>query len=118
MHINSLVDYISESGTIAGRCAARYMTTERRLIEVNAGKDFLFLAPQLINLDSLYGDAILFFRVRENHKDAIVRVLVDGQEVLVEQFPYLRPSETRRLSINFGTSLTAESKVNVHLSNE
>ena len=115
MHINSMVDYISESGEIAGRSAARYMGNDRRLINVNASKDFLYSVPQCLDFDLLGTETVMFFRAREKREGTLVRVLVDGQEVFSQQYTMLHPPETERILVDFGDTLNVGSKVELRM---
>jgi len=111
MHVSDVVDYVSESGEIAGRSAARYMGRERRLLEIGTSKDFLYAVPQFLDFDMLHDDTVMYFRPREVRQDTIVRVTADGKEIFSQEFPMLRPPEVERISVDFGSFLTSESKV-------
>jgi len=115
MHVSDLVDYVSESGEIAGRSAARYMGRERRLLKVNASKDFLYSVPHCIDFDMLRGETVMFFRSKETHENATVKVIVDGQELFSQQYPILRPPEMERISVDLGAALSPESNIDLRM---
>jgi len=115
--INSMVDYISESGEIAGQSAARYMYGERQIVGINTSKDFLYTVPQCLDLGMLRGEAVLFFRPRETRDNVVVKVLVNGQVEYSQEFLTLVPSEVERLAVNFNTALTPESRVELRMEN-
>jgi len=117
MHINSAVDYISESGEIAGLNAARYMVRERNLVSIKPSKDFLYCAPQYLDIDMLHNETVIFFRIREIRENVTARVYVDGHEVHSQEFLTLRPPEVERLVVNFDTALSLESRVEIRLEN-
>ena len=117
LHINSMVDFISESGEIAGQNAARYMYGERQLININTSKDFLYVTPQCLDLGMLRGEVVLFFRPQEARENVVVRVLVNGQIVHSQDFLTLRPAEVERLSISFNIALTPECRVDLRMEN-
>ncbi|MCL2662932.1 MAG: NAD(P)/FAD-dependent oxidoreductase [Oscillospiraceae bacterium] len=117
LFINSMVDYISECGKIAGQNAARFMYGERQLISVSINKDFLTVTPQYLDLGMLRGEALLFFRPRERRENVIVKVLVNGQVEYSQEFLTLVPSEVERLAVNFNTALTPESRVELRMEN-
>jgi hypothetical protein len=117
LHINSMVDFISESGEIAGQNAARYMYSERQLININTSKDFLYVTPQCLDLGMLRGEVVLFFRPQEARENVVVRVLVNGQVVHSQEFLTLRPAEVERLSISFNIALTLECRVDLRMEN-
>ena len=111
MHISDKVEYVSESGETAGRNAARYMSRERRLIEIETGKDCLTVAPQYIDPEMIFGELKLYFRPVNERRDTVVRLIVDNREVFSQQFEVLRPSSTQSIKINLTGELTTASKV-------
>jgi len=115
MHVNDMVDYVSESGEIAGRSAARYMSRERNLININASKDFLYVVPHSLDIDMLYGEAVIFFRSSAVRENVTVHVSVDNQKILSQQFLKLRPPEMERLAVDFGDFLTPDSEVELKM---
>jgi len=117
MHISDTVDYISESGEIAGRNAARYIVRERNLVSIKTSKDFLFCTPQYLDIDMLYNETVLFFRTREIRENATVKVYADGHEVQSQDFLTLRPPEVERLVVSFNTALSSESRIELRLEN-
>ena len=102
LHVNDLVDYVSESGEAAGRNAARYAGAERSLIDVAVSRDFSYVVPQRIDVNSLGDEMVLFFRTAEKRGATTVRVLSDGNEVIKKQYKQLRPPEMERISVTFG----------------
>ena len=117
LYINSMVDYISECGEIAGQSAARYMYYDRQIVGVSISKDFLYSAPQCLDLGMLRGEVILFFRPRETRENVTVLVLVNGHTVHSQEFLTLFPSKVERLAVNFNTALTPESKIELRMQN-
>jgi len=115
MYINDVVDYISESGEIAGRSAARYMSGDRRLTSLNASKDFLYCTPQYLDVDMLHNDTIICFRTREPHENAVVKLYIDGKEAFSQEFTSLRVPETERIRVNINTAISPESRVELRM---
>jgi len=115
VHINGLVDYISESGEIAGRSAARFFDRERHLIEINSSKDFLYSVPHYLDIDMLRGETPLLFRVKETRENAVVKVFVDGKEIFSQEFLTLRPPEVERIVVNFSSVLNRESRIELRM---
>jgi len=110
-HVSDLVDHVSEGGEIAGRSAARYRGDRRELAEVSFGADFLYAAPQRVDLNSLRGDTVMFFRSLEVRGKTVVRVFADGNEVFSKQYNQLRPPEMERIVVNFGDALRPNGKI-------
>ncbi|NLY39239.1 MAG: FAD-dependent oxidoreductase [Firmicutes bacterium] len=99
LHVNDLVDYVSESGETAGRAAAAYVFTGRRqreLIAVKAGANLLSLVPQ--QLDRKSGGAVTFyFRSAHTLKNALLTISAGGQILKQKKYLVLRPPEMQRL---------------------
>ena len=110
-HVNDLVDYVSESGEIAGRCAARYTGENRKLVNVSWNADFLYTVPQRIDINSVNDGTIMFFRSSKVRKKTIVRVITDGKEIFSKKYSHLRPPEMERIMVNFGDVLRPDSKI-------
>ncbi len=102
LHVSDLVDYVSEGAAVAGRSAAEYEGKERRLVPVNASPDFLYLAPQAVDMKRLDQEPVLYFRAKEERGKTLVRVLADGRELLQKKYGSLRPPEMERLALPVG----------------
>jgi thioredoxin reductase len=121
LHVNDLVDYVSESGEAAGRAAhsyaaARFTDTqistvqltgllyspgERPLAEIKADDSMLYIVPQRLNVDDLEKPAVIYFRSKEEMGKTRLTVKIDGREVYTKKFPRLRPPEMERLELDF-----------------
>jgi len=117
MYINDVVDYISESGEIAGRSAARYMLRNRQLADIRISKDFLYCVPNYLDVDMLHNETVIYFRSREMRAETVIKVYVDGFEAFSQEFPALRPQETERIAVSFNASLNPESRVELRMEN-
>lgn len=101
LHVNDLVDYVSESGEIAGENAAKYANRARREIPITADKSFLYAVPQTLDLNADNRETILYFRSREILNGCRLVLSVDGKEVFSKKYPFLRPPEMEKLVIDF-----------------
>ena len=115
VHINGVVDYISESGDIAGRGAARHIERDRQLIEIHTSKDFLYSVPQYLDFEMMRGETALLFKPKETHENVVVSVFVDGNSVMSQEFLTLRPQEVERIVVNFDSVLYPESRVEIRM---
>jgi len=117
LHVNDLVDYVSESGETAGRGAARYAKAQEhpgRGVPLNAGSGVLYVVPQSIHPDA--GEVTLYFRSRELLDKSVLRIrAADGTVIYEKKYPFLRPPEMERLvldvsswGLSSGAALTAE----------
>ena len=129
LHVNDLVDYVSESGEIAGAAAAGFALAARgagsaapapvfparRAIRLKAGAGFLYAVPQFIDV-SVPGKAVIFFRsnstIREGAR-VTLRAMSRGSPGTAGQgapsaalfekgYAALRPPEMERIDIDLG----------------
>jgi thioredoxin reductase len=101
LHVNDLVDYVSESGEIAGANAAQYVreATPRQLAEIKMSPDFLYVVPQQININSSNRKAVLYFRSREVRENMRVTIKSGDQVLLSKRYVILRPPEMERVRL-------------------
>ena len=119
LHVNDLVDYVSESGETAGENAALYEKKERREINLSASNAFLYVVPQKLDLNRDNSKTTVYFRSREILDKCVFRIKKDGQEVFSKKYPFLRPPEMEKLVSDFdsfkldeSSELTLEIEVN------
>lgn len=92
-----LVDYVSESGEIAGKGAADYITG--KLKETNAydtvvaGENINFIVPQRIRKEEKEEKTTFFMRVKEPKTKATLIGRVNEEEVLKERHRFIAPPE-------------------------
>lgn len=116
LHVNDLVDYVSESGETAGRNAARYEGKARREIPVKASGALLYAVPQSLNLNADNRETVLYFRSREVLNGCRLTITADGREVFAKKYPFLRPPEMERLVIDFSAfGLTDDSEIAIDI---
>jgi hypothetical protein len=103
LHVNDLVDYVSESGETAGLAAAQRVpeNSGRSFALVNADDSLLYVVPQRLDIDNLSdGKVIFFFRSgRETGRTRLV-VKLDGHEIFLKVYQRLRPPEMERLELD------------------
>ena len=109
LHVNDLVDYVSESGETAGENAALYEKKERREINLSASNAFLYVVPQKLDLNRDNSKTTVYFRSREILDKCVFRIKKDGQEVFSKKYPFLRPPEMEKLVIDFDSFKLDES---------
>jgi len=100
LHVNDLVDYVSESGDTAGFYAEKYVrgSIKRNLISVKVSDDFLYVVPQFIN-EELKDDSITFYlRVLAEWEDKRIQVTANDKEVFNKRYSHLRPPEMEKIS--------------------
>lgn len=101
LHVNDLVDYVSESAVHAGKNAAKYSKDVNELIDIKAGKEFLYIVPQSVDINKDYQGCIEYFRVSQDIDKAEFVVLVDGKEIKRKKYPHLRVTEMEKVVIDY-----------------
>ena len=103
LHVNDLVDYVSESGELSGKSAALYVKNkeDNKLIQIDKeSKDFLYVVPQYINCISHNKEGTLYFRSRKVRTNVEVQVLL-GEDILFKRkYKSLKPPEMERIKID------------------
>lgn len=100
LHVNDLVDYVSESGMLAGRAAAHYQSAPKEMISLEADQSLLYAVPQRVTRNgSPEEKVILYFRSSRERKKAVFQVC-DGEKVIFEKkYSNLKPPEMKRLEL-------------------
>lgn len=101
LHVNDLVDYVTESGEIAGCAAAGYRYRKSSYANVQAGGSVLYAVPQRIRLDTQKDKVILYFRSSRTIEAADLKISVDGRLIQEKHYQILKPPEMERLVLNF-----------------
>lgn len=121
LHVNDLVDYVSESGEIAGENAAKYVKRERREIQINAANALLYAVPERLDLNADNSETIIYFRSREILDKCAFTITADGNEIFRKKYPFLRPPEMEKLVIDFnkfGLTETSEIKLDIEVNED
>ena len=112
LHVNDLVDYVSESGEAAGAAAARYVPAACGLAEVSADGGFGYVVPQRIDTTKPAGKTTFFFRSLAERGKTRVRMLADGRELCKKTYMQLKPPEMERMVVDLsGAGLHAGSRL-------
>jgi len=99
LHVNDLVDYVSESGEIAGKAAANETCCSRGLVPVECDQSLLYVVPQRICRSLDEPERIFFFRSARDLDNATLTI-TKGEETLYSiKFAHLRPPEMERLPV-------------------
>lgn len=119
LHVNDLVDHVSESGRQAGKNAAQFVKKERALIPVDADKNFLYVVPQKLNLCADNSAVDFYFRSSGEFNNCRVTVKADGKEIITKKYAFMRPPEMEKLTVDFSgvhlginSQITVEAEVN------
>lgn len=101
LHVNDLVDYVSESGETAGRAAADYARCPRPsvgAVALNAGEGILSLVPSRLSAPN--APAMLYFRASREMHGASLTIRCGERTLLTKRYACLRPPEMERLMLD------------------
>ena len=110
LHVNDLVEYVSESGEAAGHAAARWAITgwinarrngTRTFVEVTADESLLYIVPQRLNVGKLVSPTTFYFRSKSEMEKSFLSVTLNGNEIYRKIYPHFRPPKMERLVLNF-----------------
>ena len=116
LHVNDLVDYVTESGETAGKAAANPDDGERRFVTVGCDPSLLYVVPQRIIKNSGVFERVFFFRSSEELDHATLTVSSGGRTLASKPYAHLRPPEMERLALCFDSEqLGNEDSILFHL---
>jgi len=118
-HVNDLVDYVSESGELAGTSAARYSRelkgeadrTAENWVSVETEGGLAYVVPQKIRKSDLDKKLVFYFRCRRTMGESMLAAVSAGKTVFEKKYQAVRPPEMERVVIDLskadivGTSL-------------
>jgi len=105
VHVNDLVDDVSDSGEAAGRAAARLVLEGEggsggHRIPLKAGPGLLYAVPQVVDAKRP-GTVDIHFRSNATLREGARLLLRAGERVIAERrYPVLRPPECARFSFD------------------
>ncbi len=116
LHVNDLVDYVSESGETAGEFAAKFAETDRETVSLDAGEKLLYIVPQTIDVLADNSKTVIYFRSKDVYDDSVFRITVDDKTVFEKKYAFLRPPEMEKVVVDFSTcGLSKESKIKAEI---
>lgn len=99
LHVNDLVDYVSESGETAGKAAARSSFSPRDLLPVTSDASLLYVVPQRLDRSAGQTERVFFFRSSADMDGATLQVTRGNEVLCSKRYAHLRPPEMERLSL-------------------
>lgn len=115
LHVNDLVDYVSESAEIAAK-ALQAEYSKRKLVKIETSSEILYLVPQLLALNSDLEDLKFYFRSKDNYENCKLILNIDGKDLWSKKFSQLLPPEMQRLKLSLGNySLNENSKISFRI---
>ena len=92
-----LVDFVSLTGEIAGRGAAKYirgeLSKDKEYIEFEAGENVSFVVPQKVNKENLDESLSIYFRVKNKQEKVQVSALADNELIHKKKHRVVLPPE-------------------------
>lgn len=101
LHVNDLVDYVSESGEIAGKSAAQQSDCARGLVPVECDLTMQYVVPQRLCRNAEESERVFFFRSARDLDRAELTITRGDQILFSKKYSHLRPPEMERLSVQF-----------------
>jgi len=99
LHVNDLVDYVSESAVTAGINAARFVGKKRKLKSIKQSPSLTYLVPQSIDLAWEAENLIFYFRPKKTAARGVLKVMNDGEVVFKKTLLHLNPAEMERIEL-------------------
>ena len=117
LHVNDLVDYVSESAEIVARDISdveNYLKSD--FIDVEVDANLAYALPQKINLQKSLENIVFYFRVSRPTNEALLTIKY-GQNVLRQKsYDYLRVAEMQRIVVDCSEiNPTENSKIEITL---
>lgn len=97
LHVNDLVDYVSESGETAGFFASQERKP-RRLVPINVVGGFGYAVPQMLDLNCDAKNVIIYFRTAQPEENKRVTLTVGDKTVFSKKYARLLPPEMERIA--------------------
>jgi thioredoxin reductase len=119
LHVNDLVDYVSESGELAGKAAANYRYEPKESAEFQVSGDFLYFVPQRLHIPPAVTPATFYFRSSQVLKKATVTISVNGKQIFKKKYACLKPPEMETIRLDMSQfHLTIEDTLSVEVKGE
>lgn len=102
LHVNDLVDYVSESGETAGKFAAQYALGRAEgsdPIPIKIEGDVVYVVPQRLDLRA-GGEAVLYFRSARTLEKAVLDISAQQSSIAAREHAVIRPPEMERISVD------------------
>ena len=106
LHVNDLVDYVSESGETAGSAVVR--RGKRKLRPVSTEGKLLYVVPQRIDVNGGIDKVVMYFRASEELTNQRLVVTAGDETVFSKVYAKLLPPEMERIVVNFDTAHTLD----------
>lgn len=120
LHVNDLVDFVSESGDIAGEYAAKFSTNgthKRNLVPVRAEGKVMYVVPQYLDVNTK-NKATIYFRSSETFTNARLTVTAGEEQIISKKFRIVKPPEMERVVVDIDKIPEGAGEIIVELKQE
>lgn len=103
-HVNDLVDYVSESGELAGTSAAEYAKEQKVgivQIPTEAAKETAYVVPQCVRQEDLQKKVTFYFRCKRTMGESELTIRFGSRIIFQKHFLAVRPPEMERIVVDF-----------------
>lgn len=104
LHVNDLVDYVSESGQLTGDGVKGYLENNKNIsreVPINySNEKIAYVVPQKINLLSQTKKFPIYFRSKDVIQDVFLNLKINGQVVIKKKYRTIRPPEMERIELD------------------
>ena len=100
LHVNDLVDYVSESGELAGKAAAHYQYDSCSYTIVEPEESLGYVVPQKIEKTKEKKKIIFYFRSKTDMEKAVFQISAGNKILFEKKYRNLRPPEMERLELD------------------
>ena len=120
VHVNDLVDNVSEESRQAGKYAARYamgkLSGEQKTVECVTGRNVRYLCPQTVDAGEAEGKVSVYFRVLQPETD--VKLIARCGDTVVYQHREFRVNPGEMCHVNLETAKLTGDTVTVEVIKE
>lgn len=102
-HVNDLVDYVSESGELAGASAAEYARKQcigLVCISTEAKEETAYVVPQCVRQEELHKKVTFYFRSKRTLGKSELVIKTGSRVIQKKSFSVVRPPEMERLIVD------------------
>ena len=116
LHVNDLVDYVSESAVTAADGACGFENADGEFSFIEPDGNIAYIVPQKIDLTKSKSEVCFYFRSRDVLDKCTLTFSANGKTVKEKKYPFLRPPEMERLVLSLdGAGLKKGDKIKVTL---
>ncbi len=102
LHVHDLVDFVSQEAANAGRAAVAYINgkeVRQNAVPVTFEGGVRYTVPAAIHPEGVEDSVIIRFRVGDVKKNTVVKLMLNGEQVLRKKRPVMAPGEMEELKL-------------------